>query len=341
MAKRQGSRTCIYCMRERDGSAFRGREHVVHRAFGKFQNSPTLDCVCDECNRLFGENIDLDYTRDSLEALLRLLHGTKPAHELGELRKSRVSVTLGGDDPGWRGCHVEWVEEDDEVVVGLVPQVGFRRQGELSWVFVTEDALQDGTPSLPAGADNAEIRPVSNSEEMDERLIAMLARRGIKFKKSGVFGGPPPSVGGFAPLDLRARFDDVIYRCVGKIAFNYLAWREGADFVRSDGFNPLRAFVRNGTRAPYPLVGVCAKPVLAEDDGAASTRQTEGHLITASWTPDSHHIVGQVSLFNSVTYAVSLARDFAGVWRPLRTGHHFDYRTGRIKMLNTGRERLR
>ena len=334
MRKRNGLRVCIYCMRERDGSAFKGREHVLHRAFGKFKNSPTLDCVCDECNGYFGGTIDLNYTRDTLEALLRLLHGTKPAHEVDELRGSRVSVTLGGDDPDWSGCHVEWLEEDGEVVVGLVPQVGFRRHGETRWVFVTEDALQDATQPLPAGADSGEIRPISNSEEMHERLIAVLSRRGINFQEIGTSDGPPPSVEGLAPLDLRTRFDDVIFRCVGKIAFNYLAWRQGADFVRSDGFNALRTFVRYGTRASYPLVVVRAAPILADD--TASTRQTDGHLVTANWTRDSRHIVGQVSLFNSVTYAVSLAKDFAVGWRPLRTGHHFNHRTGRIEMLTAG-----
>ena len=334
MRTQNGLGVCIYCMTERDRVAFKGREHVLHRAFGSFKDSPTLDCVCDECNGYFGKTIDLNYARDSLEALLRLFHGTKPAHKIDELRWSRVSVTLGGDDPDWSGCHVEWVEENGEVVVSLVPQVGFRQRGETKWTFLTEDALQDATQPLPPGADRGEIRPISKSEEMDERLIAVLSQRGIKFQKVGTTGGPPPSVEGLAPLDLQARFDDMIFRCVAKIAFNYLAWRQGADFVRPDGFNVLRTFVRYGARASYPLVAVRTAPILADD--TPSTRQTVGHLVTAAWTRDSRHIVGQVSSFNSVTYAVSLAKDFAGVWRPLRTGHHFNYQTSCIDKLVTG-----
>ena len=64
MRKRNGLRVCIYCMKERDRSAFKGREHVLHRAFGRFKNSPTLDCVCDKCNGYFGETMDLNYARD-------------------------------------------------------------------------------------------------------------------------------------------------------------------------------------------------------------------------------------------------------------------------------------
>jgi hypothetical protein len=34
-----------------------------------------------------------------------------------------------------------------------------------------------------------------------------------------------------------------------------------------------------------------------------------------------------VSLFNSVTYSVSLARNYSGaLWRPVRSGLHFDLR---------------
>jgi hypothetical protein len=223
---------CIYCMNERDRTEVKGREHVLHRAFGSFKKSPTLDCVCDVCNGYFGETIDLHYARDSWEALLRLFHGIKPAHEVNELGRKRLSVTLGGDDPDWHGCHVEWLEEDGEVVVGLVPQVGFRQPGGTRWTFLTEDALQDATQPLPPGAGEGEIRPISESEEMDGRLIAVLAQRGIGFQEIGTSGGPPPSAEGLAPLDLQARFDDMIFRCVAKIAFNYLAWRQGADFVR-------------------------------------------------------------------------------------------------------------
>jgi hypothetical protein len=178
------------------------------------------------------------------------------------------------------------------------------------------------------------MRLISKLEEMNERLIAVLLQRGIKFQKIGTIGEPPSSVEGLAPLDQKARFDDMIFRCVAKIGFNYLAWRQGADFVRSDGFNALRTVVRYGTRASYLLVDVRTAPILADD--TPLTRQTDGHLVTAAWTRDSRHIVGQVSLFNSVTYAVSLAKDFAGIWRPLRTGHHFNYRTGRIDKLVTG-----
>jgi hypothetical protein len=118
---------------------------------------------------------------------------------------------------------------------------------------------------------------------------------------------------------------------VGKIAFNYLAWRMGPDFVRGRSFNPIREYIRYGTDAGYPLVNVLDRPILFEDTMAS--RQTVGHLVTATWTPDNQHIVGQVSLFNAITYGVILARDYAGVWLPVVSGHHFGHQTGTISRL--------
>jgi hypothetical protein len=146
------------------------------------------------------------------------------------------------------------------------------------------------------------MRVVGNSEEMRARLMVILARRGVSFERTTQTEGRLSSTDGLASLTLHGSVDDTSFRCVGKIAFNYLAWCIGADFVRGGSFNP--------------------------------------HLVTASWTtPGNHHIVGQVSLFNSITYSVSLARDYLGLWLPLVTGHHFSHQTGAISMLVSARVR--
>jgi hypothetical protein len=327
------SRVCIYCLESKPLSGFKGEDHVIPRAFGSFVNSPTLDCVCDECNGYFGRTIELATFRDSLEAVLRLFHRTKPAKEgVRELGSKRIVTTLGGDDRNWNGCHATWTEEDGELVVDLVPQVGFPRLDGAGWRFVTEETLRNSEEPLPTDVDRNRLLLISQSQEMGERLIAVLTRRGISFKERGPSGGPPPSVGGLAPTDLRTRIDDEILCCMAKIAFNYLAWTQHADFVLLPTFNPIRAFIRHWTIAPYPLVAVRHKPILSNDTG--ETLLTDGHMVTASWTDNSRNIVGQVSPFNALTYAVSLARDFEGAaWRPLRTGHHFDYTTGKITTL--------
>ncbi len=59
-----------------------------------------------------------------------------------------------------------------------------------------------------------------------------------------------------------------------------------------------------------------------------------GHLLTVNWAASGVDLVGQVSLFNSVTYAVSLASGYKGaVWRPVRSGLHFNLQTRTVEPL--------
>lgn len=330
---------CIYCLTPRPLTD-EGSDHVMPRAFGSFTNSSTLDCVCDGCNKYFGNTIEREMGRDSLEAVMRLIHGTKPASQHQELGNKRIRMSLDHEDPEWRGCHVVWREENGEPVASLVPQVGFKRTDGTGWVYVTEPDLTDVDKPLPPEVEQPpkHMRVVGNSEEMRARLMVILARRGVSFERTTQTEGRLSSTDGLASVTLHGSVDDTSFRCVGKIAFNYLAWCIGADFVRGGSFNPLRAYVRHGTLAPYPLVRVVDRPILADD--TMESRQTDGHLVTASWTtPGNHHIVGQVSLFNSITYSVSLARDYVGLWLPLVTGHHFSHQTGAISMLVSARVR--
>jgi hypothetical protein len=176
-----------------------------------------------------------------------------------------------------------------------------------------------------------EIRLISYSAAMDARLVACLARRGIPFTPCGVGGRPPSTTDGRAPLDVEMRFDAMVFRCVAKIAFNYMAAIVGADFARSASFDVVREFIRNGTKPKYPIVVPHARPILFDD--SSTRRQTSGHLLTVRWERDSRGIVAQVSLFNETTYDVMLTRNYDGVWRDIHSGHRFGLKARRVSPL--------
>ncbi len=329
------SRVCIYCLRERPLSDYRKRDHVMPRAFGGFENSPTLDCVCDDCNGYFGRTIEREISRDSLEGLLRVYKGMKPASEAGDLRSKRSRLELNHEDPAWEGRHLVWAEGQGKPAASLVPQVGFPRRDGQGLVYVLERELADLSKPLPPEARlpgaGETLTLLSSSKEMTESLLGLLARRGISFQPTTHSEGHVVSVDGHAGVGIIGQVDENTFRYVGKIAFNYLAWRAGADFVRLESFNPIRAFVRHGTQVAYPLVRVVNEPILTTD--SPDRRQTDGHLVMAMWSEDDEYLIGRVSLFNSLTYSVSLAATFQDVWRPMVTGHHFDHRSRRITML--------
>ena len=120
-------------------------------------------------------------------------------------------------------------------------------------------------------------------------------------------------------------------KSVRSITFDYLAYTADRDFVLNEEFNVTRDYVRFGKSPVFLLVDANDTPILAND--TLTLRQTNGHLITVNWTADKRHIVGQLSLFNRVSYRVSLARYFSGLWRHIRSGHHFDVEMRKITEL--------
>lgn len=312
---------CIYCLRYLDANDFNA-EHVIPEAFGKFEDNLVLnESVCGECNQYFGDNLELIFARDSFEAYDRVRHGLKSPAKLHDLGHRRLTFALADEGP-WAGLRLALTAKNGMAVVSPVPQVRFcSRRGDQK-IFVTEAELQNPDESLlkeidPAGG----IAIFSPSESTERRLIKALSRMEIRFEKKSDI--PPPRIDeGEIEVEVQTKIDPIVNRCVAKIAFNYLAYTSGDSFVHGESFDAVRSFIRAGQKPGYRLVRVSDDPILADD--LKHIRQTDGHLITVNWTRDNRHVIAQLSLFNRITYHVSLARYCSGLWRQIRSGHHFD-----------------
>ena len=312
---------CIYCMRKLDADEFK-TEHVIPQAFGKFEANLTLnESVCGECNQYFGDKLELIFARDSFEAYDRVRHGLKLPAELHDLLHERLTFALA-DEGKWTGFRLMLRDDAGTVVVGPVPQVRFCSSQGNEQIFVTELELENPDESLLKKIDlNGEIAIFSPSESVEGNLIEALTRMGVEFKKEG--NAPFPKIDETdIEVEVQTKIDQIVKRCVAKIAFNYLTYTSGAAFVHGDNFNVVRSFIREGQVPDYLLVRVTDDPILSDDQ--RHYRQTDGHLVTVNWTPEKQHVIAQVSLFNRITYHVSLARGFSGFWREIRSGHLFD-----------------
>ena len=169
----------------------------------------------------------------------------------------------------------------------------------------------------------AAIRAVAVDEAM---LREFLAQKGIEFQSHGEL--VPPDASDSLLCDVEVTIDQVIFRAIAKIALNYLAYWQGAEFIHESYFDPIRRYIRFSERSRFPLVIVTEQPVLADEPVVGSRRL--GHLLTISWAADGQSIVSQVSLFNWVTYSVSLARDHPEAGRDIRKGNFFNVSSGEI-----------
>ncbi len=299
------------------------------RCLGRFKNAPVLDCVCDDCNQFFGDELELFLASDSIEAVLRVRHGVGTRADAQKLKNARITVRV--TQPGdWYGARLELTH--DSSLMGFKatppPQVALRIKGDPEWRWFFEEELRNhGTfERYHVSPGNLEIKIVGDGARK-ERLLDKLGSVGINFRERGKIS-PPETHSGLVETWVESSLDDIILRAVAKIAFNYLAFAQGPELALREDFDEFRAYVRYGARPTMPVVIISKHPILQGDD--KFYRQTNGHVVVLDWDMTGMGIVCLVSLFNHLTYHASLCKNFSGVWRPLSQGLHFDPQSGNI-----------
>jgi HNH endonuclease len=313
--------TCIYCGKV--STTRFPREHVIPTAFGQFQNNLTLDCVCGSCNAYFGRELEVVLTRDSIEALLRVRHGVKAKNEAREIGRSRLSckvVSLGEHS----GARIVPERNSSEPIPRGKPvaQVAFRKFGEEEWHRFLEAELDDVQRWERFRVD-AEATIMGPPDEDLTRLCRKLESFGVVFKKVSAL----ERIGGLSQMYAEPLFDDVLFRGIAKIAFNFLAHVMGAPFAAREEFRSVRNYVRHGTAqltAPVSVVGISKSK---EDDGLSLRKG--GHTISL-WRDGRNYIVSRVTLFDHLTYEVVLGETEPTIWYPLDERCYFDLPTRRI-----------
>ena len=115
------------------------------------------------------------------------------------------------------------------------------------------------------------------------------------------------------------RLNSDIKRAAAKICFNYLAAIHGAGFALQAEFNDIRAYVRYDVRGSLEYVHATTDPLLTDEAG--KRKRVYGHLVTVNRSMGPGGVVGQLSLFNLLTYRVILTTRFFGDRANLDSGH--------------------
>lgn len=332
--------TCIYCMRDLPKHHF-NREHVVPRLLGSFEDSPTLlDTVCTECNRYFGNSIELAFGRDSIEAFYRLRFGQKRAEEFQGFNGERLLFRVPEDMPGGGVVLTPAASPDGgDIVMMPPPQVGVQLEGEAGWRYHTEEELvRDGARQLPSPEQKAKLRLLGDHASV-ERIRALVLERLPKFREEGKLDLPPPEeVDGKLLVEIKSKVDRLLARAVAKISFNYMTFHAGSHFVRNASFDAVRRFIRfdEGADDWRQFVRFLFKPLLAEE--TEELLVTRGHILILGWK-DDRTLTVTFSPYNSMAYEVTLTRSFDGIWQPPKIGHVFDWKHHEVIRL-TPNERI-
>jgi hypothetical protein len=314
---------CIYCVEDKPPSSFTKIEHVIPQSFGLFANNFTLaNIVCDDCNQYFGDNLEIVMARDTIEGASRFEFGLKSPKEFKSLGK-RSRVTIKTAEGECKGAYVyrEYSKEQDKIIVKPVPQIGFLKHEPADYEYYLLDQIPLKSYLDEIGFDLKSPRAIRALGVDVKTAREALSEKGFTFEYQGEEGlSENPKEDWLCKIDVL--IDGAIFRTVAKMAFNYLAYWAGRDFLLNKAFDPLRGFIRYGKEADYLLVWLDDNPIL--EDESIEGRRRLGHIITVNWASDRISIVSQISLFNWARYKVSLARNLSGEQRNIRHGHFFN-----------------
>jgi hypothetical protein len=313
---------CIYCQAKRSKESFKRTEHVLPQSFGMFRHNLTLHgVVCDLCNQYFGDNLELPLARDTFEGQLRFKHGVKNPEQFKSAgRKSRIVVrSIEGDFAGCYMCQ-EYVEEMRVIAWILIPQVGFLLAPDNKYEYFLLDDIPTKAELDNRGYQARHPRSIVGLKVGSEEITELLRVKGFSFR----YMGPVVSNEQLDTIvcNVTGTIDHVIFRAIAKIAFNYLAYWEGTDFVQHPDFHKAREYIRWG-HVPVDALIRSDETAILQDDPREGPR-TLGHLITVGPALYGRSILAQVSLFNWRRYLVHLARDFTGPRLRHGRGHLFN-----------------
>ncbi len=332
---------CIYCLEIKSKEDYRKREHVIPQCFGKFtpDNLILYETVCDDCNQYFGESIELFFGRDSFEGIERLRHGIRPKKPLKNRRRIKSEVYEGE----WKGVIVTEVAQENSREIGLkmAAQAGFYNKYKHGYDYFEPEDIPDADSLRRNGYELQSKIVWMIAEEGDklDSLVELLNKKGIRVS-ANCHLIKEAEIGEQVIVQTNLVIDRIILRGFSKIAFNYLSFIAGRDLLFSDDFDDIRRFVRYDEGESDDFITVNASPILYEDQmlDRFRVKVTEGHLIILGWK--NTDLLSKVSLFNTSTYLIKLCTMFSGIWRPVKSGHHFNLENRSVEELRSISKRV-
>lgn len=291
--------TCIYCRETKGPGEFRKVEHVLPQSFGRFRptNLVLRNVVCDECNQLLGDELELYLARDTPDGLNRYLIGGKTPADFKSLG-ARASLVHRADDGPLKGALVAHRVGQGALELAPLPQVGFgRTEGGPYEKWFRADTLPDG-PTLQALARDG-YRHIHFCEILDVTpVLAELKARGLEV--SEVVETRRAGWKQTVRVETVARLAMPFGRAIAKIALNYLTHEYGPATTLMAGFETARRFVRHGGRPEERRIWNPRSP-------RAGTWPL-GHSISIEWdrnrTPST--AIATVSFHHTSWYTVTL-----------------------------------
>jgi hypothetical protein len=308
--------TCIYCLESKAADCFRKREHVLPESFGAFRDNLTLrDTVCDDCNKAFGDSVELHLARDTPDGLNRFLIGGKDPGEFKSLGRSSSLVSRATSGP-LMGARV--VHQAKEGVLGVkpLPQVALAKSDSGPWEkwFLLDQLPSSVEMQALVGEGYCHVHLC----EVDDPEAALTALRERGFQCGPLWESRPAGWMSRERVETAGQLGVPFGRAITKVAFNYLAHEYGAGTALMAAFNTARRFARYGGGPDEVRIW----DLLPPEPGPLPL----GHLLSISWDPWERTADAVVSFHGSARYRIRLGANLLVVPTESRS-HFFDLAT--------------
>jgi len=316
---------CIYCLKTEPQVTFNKAEHILIQSFGKFENNIVLNRgvygVCDSCNQFFGNTIDRVLARDTFEGIIRFKENITESKKY-KSEGQRSLLRIKGVEGFFEGSLVypRYDEENDEVRMFLLPdQIGIKRIDNGKYDFFSIEELPD-IKDIPKTYYDENGKVEFFYDFYDESIMTKIKEKGYRIERDYPIQELDLFDSKNILFEFERKIDDTIGRAVSKIAFNYLCYDLGVNYVCSETFNNIRNFI-------YKAEGNVEDFVQIEDMKLLKIEKELnisllGHLVGYEFVGDK--IYGVISLFNTIKYRVLLCNKFGTLPSTSSKGHFFD-----------------
>ena len=291
---------------------------------GRFRDAPVAhELVCTSCNSYFGRTLDLVLARGTDEGLQRYFFDMKPKEAVEQFRYDALTIHYQGEGD-YHGALLR-LTADPEGPRGFratpIDQVGFAATDGTGFEWMPLREVYSGAWKERGDLDAS--MGIRIYAEDHEAVRAYLRGEGVDlpaWRHMVREGDPTEDV----LVHQVSRITTDVERAIAKVAFNYLAFSNRADFALLPAFNPVRRFVRFGEEQRDDFVHVDAEDIIfiPQPPGTPEDHRPVMHVVTVEYSRLLTSVIGQVSLFGGLRYVVCHADTPVPGLR--RSGHLFN-----------------
>ncbi|MCK9393227.1 HNH endonuclease [bacterium] len=306
---------CIYC-KTVDQEKFKGVEHVMPQSFGTFgSETPTLNCVCDECNNYFGRELDQALARDTLEGITRYKKGIFskeqrfPKNVKFELEETEENgeyggTMLGGYDPL------------TGKPIGVIPQFWIKNIKKNKWEKYRINQIRELEISDEiygsVGPGKREMRIIGSSKNEYDDVLSELKKYKIPYREKEMLSPPPfiekadPTGKAELRINIIGNINRKIKRALVKILFNFSTYILGEQETLKSAWDKARNFVRNDEDT---LSGRFSQEPFWDGQETKHFR-FESNSYNIRIENKNGNVIGIIQLYNLFTYEFFLAENY-------------------------------